>query len=159
MGIVTRATAALQAILAGETGLSWALSDAEPVIANTSAAEIRVENVSLDVAEKSLVRYPAILVYCERLTNTLKEKFSVVSGTLSLAVEIRASGNSIAAVSEQSTAYAEAVMKVLDCHLGQWADGVQYCGGYEVCFQQMKRGGTQLIQVTRITVPVQISQR
>lgn len=159
MGIVTRATAALHSILAGETGLTWALSDTEPVISNTSGAEIRVENVSLDVAEKSLVRYPAILVYCEKLTNTLKEKFSVVSGTLSLAIEIRASGNSIAAVSEQSSAYAEAVMKVLDCHFGQWADGVQYCGGYEVGFQQMKRGGTQLIQVTRITVPVQISQR
>ena len=160
MGIVTSATVSLQSILAGETGLAWALSEGDPVLGGGGkVGEIRVENVAVDVAEKSPVRYPSIAIYCDRFTNTQREKFSVVSGTLSMVVEVRSSGNSIAGVSEQTTGSVEAVLKVLDCHKGVWAEGIQYCGGYDVTFQQIKRGGTQLIQVTRITVPLQICQR
>lgn len=159
MGIVTSAIVSLQSILSGETGLAWALSENEPVLGGGKVGEIRVENVALDVAEKSPVRYPSFAVYCDKFTNTQREKFSAVSGTLSLVVEVRSSGNSIATVSEQTTVCVEAVMKVLDCHKGLWAEGIQYCGGYDVTFQQIKRGGTQLIQVTRIAVPLQICQR
>ncbi|MBL8179948.1 MAG: hypothetical protein JNK48_35035 [Bryobacterales bacterium] len=160
MGIVTNATASLQAILAGESGLAWALSENDPVIGGgAKAGDIRLENIALDVAEKSPQRYPSVSIYCERFTNTQREKFSVVSGTLTAAIEIRASGNSVAAVSEQTSGYAAAIMKVLDCHKGEWTAGIQYCGGYDVAFQQIKRGGTQLIQVTKITVPLQVIQR
>ena len=160
MGIVTSATICLQSILAGETGLAWALSEGAPVLGGGGrVGEIRVENVALDVAERSPVRYPCVAIYCDKFTNTLREKFSTVSGTLSMVVEVRSSGNSVATVSEQTTSCVEAVTKVLDCHRGSWAEGIQYCGGYDVTFQQIKRGGTQLIQVTRIAVPVQVCQR
>ena len=160
MGVVAQATGLLQSILAGETGLAWALSDelSNPFY-GLRGPEIRAENVSIEVSEKSPVRYPAVLVYPDRLANTQREKFSVLSGTLSLVVEVRTSGNGIAAVSEQTTSCVEAVMKVLDCHKGEWTAGIQYCGGYEVNFQQIKRGGTQLLQISRITVPLTICQR
>ena len=159
MGIVTNAALALQSLLSGETGLRWALAEGSSNVVDTVPTEIRVENVALDVAEKSPIRYPVVFIYCERLTNAQREKFTAISGTLNLAIEIRASGNSVNAVSDQSLAQAEAVMKVLDCHRGEWATGIQYCGGYEVNFQQIKRGGVQLIQVTKIAVPLQICQR
>ncbi|MBS1829792.1 MAG: hypothetical protein JST93_31120 [Acidobacteria bacterium] len=159
MGIVTNAALALQSMLSGETGLSWALSEGSSKMPDFSPTDIRVENISVDVAEKSPIRYPVVFIYCERFTNTQREKFAAVSGTMNLAIEIRASGNSVSAVSDQALAHAEAAMKVLDCHKGNWAEGIQYCGGYEVSFQQIKRGGTQLIQVTKISVPLQICQR
>lgn len=159
MGIVTNAALALQSMLAGETGLSWALAEGTSRMPELSPTDIRVENISVDVAEKSPIRYPVVFIYCERLINTQREKFATLSGTLNLAIEIRASGNSVSAVSDQALAHAEAVMKVLDCHKGEWAEGIQYCGGYDVSFQQIKRGGTQLIQVTKIAVPLQICQR
>ncbi len=84
MGIVTSATVSLQSILGGETGLAWALSESDPVIGGGKVGEIRVENVALDVAEKSSVRYPSFAVYCDKFTNTQREKFSAVSGTLSM---------------------------------------------------------------------------
>jgi hypothetical protein len=146
-------------MLSGETGLSWALGESFVKVGEASSTEIRIENTSLEVAEKSPIRYPAVFVYCERMANTQREKFATVSGSLDLVVEIRASGNSVGAVSDQALAYAEAVMKVLDCHKGEWGDGIHYCGGYEVAFQQIKRGGTQLIQVSKIAVPLQICQR
>jgi hypothetical protein len=159
MGIVTNAALALQSMLSGETGLSWALAEGSSKIVDLAPTDIRVENISVDVAEKSPIRYPVVFIYCERLINTQREKFATVSGTLNLAIEIRASGNAVNTVSEQALVHAEAVMKVLDCHKGEWADGIQYCGGYDVSFQQIKRGGTQLIQVTKIAVPLQIHQR
>lgn len=159
MGIVTNAALALQSMLSGETGLRWALAEGSSKMVDLAPTDIRVENISVDVAEKSPIRYPVVFIYCERLINTQREKFATVSGTLNLAIEIRASGNAVNTVSEQALAHAEAVMKVLDCHKGEWADGIQYCGGYDVSFQQIKRGGTQLIQVTKIAVPLQIHQR
>ena len=161
MGIMSTATNALQSILGGETGLSWALSEGRAGNADTvlRTADIKSENVSIDVAEKSPVRYPVVLIYCDRLVNEQREKFAIVSGTLSVVVEVRASGNSIAAVSGQTLDYVEAILAVLDCHKGEWATGIQYCGGYDVSFQQIKRGGSQLLQVTRIALPLQICKR
>jgi hypothetical protein len=76
-----------------------------------------------------------------------------------MVIEVRASANSLTAVTAQTTSYTEAIMKVLDCHKGDVAHGLQYCGGYEAVFQQIKKGGTQLLQITRIAVPIQIHQR
>ena len=81
MGIVSTATNALQSILGGETGLSWALSEGRAGNADTvlRTADIKSENVSIDVAEKSPVRYPVVLIYCDRLVNEQREKVQKAS--------------------------------------------------------------------------------
>lgn len=60
------------------------IDDRVAALANSLGIEMRpstlhsvvVQHTPFDVAEKSLqARYPAIYVYCDKLSNTLKEKF------------------------------------------------------------------------------------
>ena len=156
MGILSTATAALQSLLSGETGIAWALGNGSSATGSNLdlPIEIRTENVSAEIAEKGLVRYPMITLYCDRLTSSGREKFANISVSLNVTAELRVSGNNIASVSEQSMAYTEAILAVLDCHKGVWAPGIQYLGGYDVTFQQMKKGGSQLLQITKIAMPL-----
>lgn len=160
-GTVVNASNALQAILSGDTGLVWALSQGAPSLADQvfPVCEIRNEHVASDIADRSPIRYPFVTIYCERLSNTQREKFTTFSGSAQFVIEVRASANSLSSTRAQTLAYTEAIMTVLDCHKGEWAPGVQYCGGYETQYQQIKRGGEQLLQVTRIIVPLQIHKR
>jgi hypothetical protein len=161
MGIVSTACSSLKTLLSGETGLSWAMARNHQLVNDQpiEICEVRNEHVSTDISERAPIRYPVIMIYCERLTNTQREKFTTLSGVAHLVAELRASGNTVAAVRDQTITLAEAIMTVLDCHKGVWHSSIQYCGGYEASFQPIKKGGTQLLQVTKIIVPVQLHQR
>ena len=47
-------------------------------------------NASVEISEKTgYVQYPALLVYCDKVSNTLKEKFRQFSGKAHMVVEVR----------------------------------------------------------------------
>jgi hypothetical protein len=53
-------------------------------------AQIRAQNVAADMAERTgMVKYPNVNVYCEGLTNELREKFRSFSGKAQMAIEVR----------------------------------------------------------------------
>ena len=123
-----------------------------------SAAQIRTQNVSPDLAEKGdLVLYPAANVYCEKIVNSLAEKFRSFSGTLQMAIELRASRDRLTGLQDELELYADSVMSTLDANRGDWGDGMYYCGGYQVAFGAVKHGGKNYIQTAKVTFEIGVS--
>jgi hypothetical protein len=158
MPIIARTANSLLAILSAETGLPSSLSRlaADYAVSPVSACSIRGLNLSVDLSERAPSQYPALFVYCERMTNSLREKFSTFSGTAQMVIEVRVSASSPAELDIRSSLYTEAVLDVLNLHRGEWATGVHYGGGYDVAFQPVRRGGDNYLQISRISVPVQL---
>lgn len=123
-----------------------------------TAAEVLEQYVSADLADKgSSVRYPTVQVYCEKVSNKLREKFRRFSGTATLAVEIRVSHEHMEEVGSQLQVYVDSVTDVLDRKRGSWAEGVFYTGGYEVIYSPVKRGGRNYLQSALVRLEVHIS--
>ncbi len=121
-------------------------------------AQIVSQNVAADLVERSnSARYPSVHVYCEKLINTLREKFRTYSGKAHLAMEIRASQDRLEGLERQVQLYVDAVTRVLDRRRGDWGDGMFYGGGYEVVFGPVKRGGKNYLQTAKITLEVDVS--
>jgi hypothetical protein len=118
-------------------------------------------NASPELIEQSLaLQYPTVVVYCEKLNNTLKEKFRVFSGTALAIVEVRHTQDQIQNMQETLEVYIAAACQVLDSNdsnRGDWGNGLFYRGGYQVNFGPVKRGGRNFLQIARITVEVDVS--
>jgi len=156
----TLATNALQTILTGETGLNMSIEQVggiagEP-LAMLSESQIVRQYIGVEAAEKSPVRYPMAYVYCEKVTNTLREKFRAISAKCRLVVEVRVSQDRVEGLEAQAQRYADAVCDVLNHHRGDWGNGLYYGGGYEATFAAVRTGGRNYLQTAKITVDVDI---
>lgn len=120
-----------------------------------SDAQVRTQNVAADLAEQSdAVRYPVLLVYCEKIVNSQKEKFRTFSGTVQMAIEVRHSGDRLEGLGERLEAVADAVAGILTASRGDWGDGMFYSGGYQVAFAAIKHGGRNFIQAAKVTFEI-----
>jgi len=123
------------------------------------AAQVRSQNVAADVAERaSIVQYPLMNVYCEKISNTLVEKFRTFSGTVQMAIELRHSQDRLEGLQDAVELYADAVMKMLNTGRGDWGDGMFYGGAYDVSFVPVKKGGKNFIQVAKVTFEIGVSR-
>jgi hypothetical protein len=155
-------TRQLARILRGETGVGFSIAQiAEresmplPLIEDH---QIVSRNVAPDLAEKTgSVKYPILHVYCDRVVNSLKEKFRTFSGTARMNVEVRVSHDRIEELESRLQLYVEAVTEVLDRNRGEWSRGMFYTGGYEVQFGAMKQGGKHFIQIAKVQFELNIS--
>lgn len=121
----------------------------------TCEARVRMQNVAADLAEQSdPVRYPVLLVYCEKIVNSLNEKFRSFSGTVQMAVEVRHSSDRLEGLGARLEAMADAVTGVLTASRGDWGNGMFYSGAYQVAFAGVKRGGKNFIQVAKVTFEI-----
>jgi hypothetical protein len=124
----------------------------------TSSAAISAQNVSFDLAERSLdMKYPAVYVYCQKIANLLREKFRSFSGKLFMVVEVRLSQDRLEELEKKLQMYVDTITRALDQNRGDWGQGMFYTGGYEAEFAPVKRGGKNFIQVAKITFEVQVS--
>jgi hypothetical protein len=98
-----------------------------------------------------------VYVYCEKLDNTLREKFRTFSGTVGMAVEIRVSHDRLERLARDVQLYAAAAAEVLDSGRGDWGSGMFYAGGYEVAFGPVKRGGKNFLEAAKISFDVDVS--
>jgi hypothetical protein len=142
--------------LAGSGGLNESLAAlTQPGCqgpAPLGAAQIRAQNVATELAERSMpVQYPVVNVYCEKIVNSLAEKFQMFSGTVQMAVEIRYSQDGLDGLEASLEQYAGAVMHVLDQNRGDWGDGLYYTGGYQVTFGAVKHGGKNFVQMAKVS--------
>jgi hypothetical protein len=103
------------------------------------------------------VKYPQLVVYCERIRNLQTEKFRRFSGVVDLAIEIRNSGDHVLGLEQSTLVYVEAVTDVIEGCRGEWRQCIYSSGQYEVKFEPVKPGGKRFLQVARITVPVQVN--
>jgi|SRR5581483_4486321 len=138
--------AALASMTTGEACVAFDLS------------QIRPQNVAADLIDRSdPVAYPLVNVYCEKIVNSLAEKFRSFSGALEMAVEIRHSQEKPRGLQDALELYTDAVMQVLDTNRGAWGSGLYYTGGYAVTFAPVKKGGKNYIQSAKITFQLGVS--
>ena len=127
-------------------------------LAPINEKQILTQNVSQLLVERSLeTKYPTLLLYCERITNDLREKFRTFSGKARLAVEVRVSQDRLRGLEKLLEIYVDTVTRVLDQNRGDWGGGMFYTGGYEAVFGEMTRGGKNFIQTAKITFEVAVS--
>jgi hypothetical protein len=127
-------------------------------LAPVTAKQVYAQNAAQALIERSLeVRYPTVLVYCEKIVNDLREKFRTFSGRALLAVEVRVSQDRIEGIEQLLTNYVDAITRVLDQNRGDWGGGTFYTGGYEVSFDQVEPGGKHFLQSARVRFQVLVS--
>ena len=155
--ISSSVTGYLLGLLTSATGLDSHLGGASA--SEASRTLVTVQNATPDLVERSTqVRYPAVYLYCEKLNNTLKEKFARFSGDARLVIEIRCSQDRMEGIEQTLDQIVDAACKVLDGARGSWQDGAFYTGTYEVSYGTVRHGGKNFIQVAKITFEVQVSQ-
>jgi cell division protein ZapA (FtsZ GTPase activity inhibitor) len=116
-------------------------------------------NASVEISEKTgYVQYPALLVYCDKLSNTLKEKFRQFSGKVHAVVEVRNSQDKLDGIESSTEAYVDAVCALLDDSRGDWGSGLLYAGGYDVSYETVGRGGRNFLQRARVGFDVEVSK-
>jgi hypothetical protein len=116
-------------------------------------------SAAIDAYEKAAsIRYPVATIYCERLRNTLAEKFRGFSGSALLVVELRVSGARPEDLDAQLNSYVEAACRVLEASRGSWSDIGTYAGEYEVKFQAMRPGGKHFTKSAQIEFDIHISR-
>jgi hypothetical protein len=155
--ISSSVTGYLLGLLTAAAGLDNYLEGAGA--SETSRTLVTVQNAAPDLVERSTqVKYPAVYIYCERLNNTLKEKFARFSGDARLVIEIRCSQDRIEGIEQSLDQIVDAACKVLDGARGSWQDGAFYTGTYEVSYGTVRHGGKNFIQIAKIAFEVQVSQ-
>jgi len=121
--------------------------------------QVTAQNAAPDLVERSLaMRYPTANIYCEKVVNTLKEKFRSFSGRVEMVMEIRHSQDGLEGLESALELYTDAASQALDATRGDWGNGMFYSGGYEISFGAVKRGGRGFLQAARIGFDVGVSQ-
>src|SRR5579862_9222076 len=106
-------TATVVSMLASATsGVNVRVGAIEKSDSSLDAAGIRTIaplNASVEIGEKAgYVQYPALLVYCDKLSNTLKEKFREFSGRAHVVVEVRQAQDTLDGIESRVQVYADA---------------------------------------------------
>jgi Uma2 family endonuclease len=149
-------------MLRAETGLPQSVSalaaQMQVAIPEPDSLPVVARNVAAELSDRSSgSRYPSFHVYCERITNSLREKFRTFSGTADLIVEVRVSHDRLEEVEQQLQLYVDAVTDVLDRNRGEWSQGYFYTGGYEVLLGAVKQGGKHFLQTAKVRFVLHIS--
>lgn len=150
-------------LLTGTSGVNsylgpFVLDNGQP-LNPLNSAQVRAQNVASDIADKSLtMTYPAANVYCEKIVNSLAEKFRSFSGNVQTTVELRYSQDRLDGLEATLENYADAIMQVLNANRGDWGSGMFYAGEYQVVFAAVKHGGKNFQQVAKITFEIGVSR-
>ncbi len=83
-----------------------AIETADPSVQTIGIQTVITQNASVDISEKTgHAHYPALLVYCDKVSNTLKEKFRQFSGKAHMVVEVRHSQDQLTAIEANLSTY------------------------------------------------------
>lgn len=147
---------------AAERGLQTVLGEVA-INAGVDLPVIRPENVlhqntPVVLVEKNVtVKYPTVLVYCDKIQNLLTEKFRMFSGKVRTVAEVRMSQDRVEGLEEKVRLYVDAVTQVLDTNRGDWGQGMFFAGRYEVRFEPVQRGGRNFLQAAKVIFEVDLS--
>ncbi len=136
-----------------------AIEKADSTLSVSGIRAVAALNASVDISEKAgHAKYPALLVYCDKLSNSLKEKFRRFSGKAHLVVEVRCSHDRIEGLESATQTYVDAVCALLDDSRGDWGSGSFYAGGYDVVYEPVGRGGKNFLQRARVGFDIEVSR-
>jgi hypothetical protein len=157
-----RATSKFSQLLQSPAGLSEnvaAVAELQGIaLAPIGEKHIHFQNVAQDILEHATdAKQPALLLYCEKITNDLREKFRTFSGKAHMVIEVRVSQDRIEGLEKSLEIYVDVVTRILDQNRGDWGNGMFYTGGYEAVFGELKHGGLNFIQTGKIRFEVAVS--
>jgi hypothetical protein len=136
-----------------------AMEQADASLTAPGVRSIVALNANVDIGEKTgHAQYPALLVYCDKVSNSLKEKFRQFSGKAHLVVEVRCSQDRIEGLEASTQLYVDAVCALLDDSRGDWGNGSFYSGGYEVNYEAIGRGGKNFLHRARVGFEIEVSK-
>jgi hypothetical protein len=136
-----------------------AIESADSALCTPGVRSIVSLNASVEISEKAgHAHYPALLVYCDKVSNTLREKFRQFSGKAHLVVEVRHSQDRLENLETNTQIYVDAVCALLDDSRGNWSGGGFYSGGYDVTYEPVARGGKNFIQRAKVGFEVEVSK-
>lgn len=136
-----------------------AIEAADPALTAAGIRSIAALNVSVEISEKAgHAQYPALLVYCDKLSNTLKEKFREFSGKAHMVVEVRHSQDHLNTIETNVQTLVDAVCALLDDARGDWGSGAFYTGGYDVTYDPVIRGGKNFLERAKVGFDVEVSK-
>ena len=160
--VSTTLTSYVLALLTSDTGVNATVQQMSQDDGDGHVSAVRtiaVQNAASDLVERTLQgKYPAVLVYCDRLANTLKEKFRVFSGTARGCIEVRCSQDRLEGLDYKLQQYTDGVCQVLENGRGEWSDGLYYAGGYEVSYGPARMGGNHFLQTAKVLFEVEVSR-
>jgi hypothetical protein len=117
--------------------------------------QIATQNVAFELSDRGAeVKYPAVCIYCDKIANSLTEKFRRFSGTAHIVIEVRLSQDKVQGLEACLQLYVDAITQILEQNRGDWGQGLYYTGGYEVAFGPVKHGGRNFMQIAKITLEV-----
>jgi hypothetical protein len=141
------------------SGLAALVDDGTTFTGPPEIAQVRAQNIGAELSERTgPVQYPSASVYCEKIANTLKEKFRTFSGSVQMAVELRHSQDKLEGLQDALEVYTDALTQVLHVGRGDCGDGMFYGGEYEVTYGPIKKGGKNYLQVAKVTFEIGVSR-
>ncbi len=120
---------------------------------------IAAQNVSVEMAESAgQAQYPALLVYCTKVENLVREKSRAFSGRVHLTIEVRQTQEKLHLIEQNTEMYVDAVCALLGDSCGDWGDGTQYAGGYQVSYEAVSKGGKNFVQRAKVNFALEVSE-
>ena len=157
--LTSKVVSRLSAVSDGVNVRVGAITNGDASLLSTGIRTIVAQNVSADISEKAgHTHYPAVLVYCDKVSNTLKEKFRQFSGKAHVVVEVRHTQDRLDNIEAGLQVYVDAVCALLDDSRGDWGEGSLYTGGYEVTYESVARGGKNFLQRAKVGFEVEVSK-
>jgi hypothetical protein len=122
-------------------------------------SQVVVSSATPQIGDMDLgLSYPRVCLYTTGLKNTQLEKFRSLSGTMTLVVDIWASGDLMTQVDQWAHYYVEAVTDILRQNIGDWGNGVFFDGTYDLQFHAPTAGGFGFAQNARVTCSLHVSR-
>jgi hypothetical protein len=136
-----------------------AIEQADATLKAIGIRSVTTANISVDISEKAgQAIYPALAVYCTKVSNTLREKFREFSGTAQMVVDVRHSQAQLKGIEGNLQVYVDAVCALLDDSRGDWGSGTFYPGGYNVSYEPVVQGGKNYLQQAKVGFDVEVSR-
>ncbi len=124
-----------------------------------TAAQVVLSSTVPAMGDKDLqLTYPRICLYTVSVKNAQVEKFRSLSGTVSVAAEIWASGDLVSQTDQWIHYYVEAMTNILRLNIGDWGDGFFFSGEYDVQLQAPKVGGLGYVELATVTCVLNVSR-
>lgn len=136
-----------------------AITQADATLNAVAVKRVLAQNVSVDVSESAgHAQYPAILVFCDKLSNAMTEKYRRFSGHARMNAEIRHSEDTLDKVQQNLQTTVDAVCALLTDSRGDWGNGAFYAGGYDVAYEPVVRGGKNFLQRAKVSFELEVSK-
>jgi hypothetical protein len=153
----------LAALFTNANALSVRISDIAAAsgasVPGIPATQVVLSATNPEIGDNNLqLLYPRVCIYSGGIKNTQVEKFRSLSGLVSTAAEIWASGNLVSDVDKWIHYYVEAAISILQENIGDWGDGIFYSGAFEVQLQQPRVGGLGYVANAKVTCTLNISR-